>query len=211
MDFELILASASPRRRELLEQAGVAFRVHAVDVDEALEPDDLAQPAEAVKKLAERKAHAAVEQLLAAGYVGNMIVIGSDTMVALGSEVFGKPADRAAAEHMLRALSARTHQVHTGVSVWLVAAPPPETGEDIALAFRSFTDTSDVVFRAIGEDELTAYLATDEPYDKAGAYAIQGTAGVFVERVDGSIDTVIGLPVERLLREFPDIAQSRRG
>ena len=203
MEFEVILASASPRRRELLEQAGVVFRVHAVDADESLDADDLAQPAEAVKKLAERKAHAAVEQLLGGGYVGNMIVIGSDTMVALGSEVFGKPADRDQAERMLRTLSGRTHQVHTGVSVWLVSAP---ADEDISLGFRSFTDTSDVTFRAIGEDELAAYLATDEPYDKAGAYAIQGTAGAFVERVDGAIDTVIGLPVERLLREFPDIS-----
>ena len=208
MEFEVILASASPRRRELLEQAGVAFRVHAVDADETLEPDDLAQPTEAVKKLAERKAHAAVEQLLEAGYIGNMIVIGSDTMVALGSEVFGKPADRAQAERMLRTLSARTHQVHTGVSVWLVAAPAPETGEDISLAFRSFTDTSDVTFREIADDELAAYLATDEPYDKAGAYAIQGTAGAFVARVDGATDTVIGLPVGRLLREFPDIPRA---
>ena len=197
-----MLASASPRRRELLEQAGVAFRVHAVDVDEALEPDDLTQPAEAVKKLAERKAHAAVEQLLSDGYAGSMIVLGSDTMVALGSEVFGKPADRTEAEHMLRTLSGRTHQVHTGVSLWVVVAPPDQ---DISLAFRSFTDTSDVTFRAIEEAELAAYLATDEPYDKAGAYAVQGTAGAFVERIDGALDTVIGLPVERLLREFPDI------
>jgi len=202
MQFELILASASPRRRELLEQAGVAFRVHVVDVDETLEPDDLAQPAEAVKKLAERKAHAAVEQLLSDGYEGGMIVLGSDTMVALGSEVFGKPKDRNEAEYMLRTLSGRTHQVHTGVSVWMVHAP---AGEDISLGFRSFTDTSDVTFRAIEETELADYLATDEPYDKAGGYAVQGSAGVFIERVDGALDTVIGLPVERLLREFPDI------
>ena len=203
MEFEVILASASPRRRELLEQAGVTFRVHAVDVDETLEPDDLQQPAEAVKKLAERKAHAAVEQLLSAGYVGNMIVLGSDTMVALGSEVFGKPEDRDEAEHMLRTLSGRTHQVHTGVSVWMVAAP---ADQDISLGFRTFVDTSHVTFRPVEEDELAAYLATDEPYDKAGAYAIQGTAGAFVANVDGALDTVIGLPVERLLREFPDLA-----
>ena len=202
MQFEVVLASASPRRRELWEQAGVAFCVHAVDVDETLEPDDLAQPAEAVKKLAERKAHAAVEELLTDGYEGSMIVLGSDTMVALGSEVFGKPADRDQAEHMLRTLSGRTHQVHTGVSVWMVHAP---AGEDISLGFRSFTDTSDVTFRDVGEAELEAYLATNEPYDKAGAYAVQGTAGKFVARVDGALDTVIGLPVERLLREFPDI------
>lgn len=207
MEFELILASASPRRRELLEQAGVAFRVHAVDVDESLDADDLAQPAEAVKKLAERKARVAIEQLLTPDYVGSMIVLGSDTMVALGSQVFGKPGDRDEAEHMLRTLSGRTHQVHTGVSVWMVDAP---ADGDISLAFRTFVDTSHVSFRTITEDELASYLATDEPYDKAGAYAVQGTAGAFVEGIDGALDTVIGLPVERLLREFPDIPRISR-
>lgn len=207
MEFELILASASPRRRELLEQAGVAFRVHAVDVDESLDADDLAQPAEAVKKLAERKARAAVEQLLTPDYVGSMIVLGSDTMVALGSQVFGKPGNRDEAEYMLRTLSGRTHQVHTGVSVWMVDAP---ADGDISLAFRTFVDTSHVSFRTITEDELASYLATDEPYDKAGAYAVQGTAGAFVEDVDGALDTVIGLPVEQLLREFPDIPRISR-
>lgn len=207
MEFDLILASASPRRRELLEQAGVAFRVHAVDVDESLDADDLAQPAEAVKKLAERKARAAIEQLLTPDYVGSMIVLGSDTMVALGSQVFGKPGDRDEAEYMLRTLSGRTHQVHTGVSVWMVDAP---ADGDISLAFRTFVDTSHVSFRTITEDELASYLATDEPYDKAGAYAVQGTAGAFVEGIDGALDTVIGLPVERLLREFPDIPRISR-
>ena len=202
MQFELILASASPRRRELLERAGVTFSVHAVDVDETLDADDLAQPAEAVKKLAERKARAAVEQLLTPDYVGSMIVLGSDTMVALGNQVFGKPVDRDEAEYMLRTLSGRTHQVHTGVSVWMIDAP---ANGDISLGFRTFVDTSHVTFRTIAEEELASYLATDEPYDKAGAYAVQGTAGAYVENVDGALDTVIGLPVERLLREFPDI------
>ena len=202
MQFELILASASPRRRELLERAGVTFSVHAVDVDETLDADDLAQPAEAVKKLAERKARVAVEQLLTPDYVGSMIVLGSDTMVALGNQVFGKPVDRDEAEYMLRTLSGRTHQVHTGVSVWMIDAP---ANGDISLGFRTFVDTSHVTFRTIAEEELASYLATDEPYDKAGAYAVQGTAGAYVENVDGALDTVIGLPVERLLREFPDI------
>lgn len=207
MEFELILASASPRRRELLERAGVAFRVHAVDVDETLDADDWAQPAEAVKKLAERKARAAVEQLLTPDYAGSMIVLGSDTMVALGNQVYGKPATRDEAEHMLRTLSGRTHQVHTGVSVWMIDAP---ADGDISLGFRTFVDTSNVTFRTIGDAELAAYLATDEPYDKAGAYAVQGAAGTFVDEVEGALDTVIGLPVERILREFPDIPRISR-
>ena len=203
LTFDIVLASASPRRRELLEQAGVVFTVHATDVDETLDADQLAQPAEAVKTLAQRKAHAAVEELLNSGYTGALIVLGSDTMVALDDEVFGKPADPDDARRMLTALSGRTHQVHTGVSVWMVHAPAGES--DISLGFRTFVDTSNVTFRAIETEELEAYIATDEPYDKAGGYAVQGTAGTFVAHVDGALDTVIGLPVERLLREFPDL------
>lgn len=208
LTFDVVLASASPRRRELLEHAGVVFTIRPTDVDETLEPDQLANPAEAVKILAQRKAHAAVEELLGSGYEGAVIVIGSDTMVALGNSVFGKPADSDEARIMLNALSGRTHQVHTGVSVWMVHAPAGE--EDISLGFRTFVDTSDVTFRDIGAEELEAYIATDEPYDKAGGYAAQGAAGTFIEHVDGSLDTVIGLPVERLLHEFPDIKGGNR-
>ena len=202
MEVEIVLASASPRRRELLKQAGIEFSVHPTDVDESLEPDVLANPAEAVKKLAERKAHAAVEEILDRDYEGTLIVIGSDTMVALGNEVFGKPVDAADARRMLTALSGRTHQVHTGVSLWVIHAP---AGEDISLGLRTFVDTSNVTFRDIDADELEAYIATDEPYDKAGGYAVQGAAGTFVAHIDGAVDTVIGLPVERLLREYPDL------
>ena len=199
--FDVVLASASPRRRQLLEEAGVSFTVRVADVDESLDPDDWAQPSEAVKKLAQRKAHAVVEEMLNEGYVGMLAVLGSDTMVALDDQVFGKPADRAQAESMLRTLSGRTHQVHTGVSIWLVSAPAPEDG-DVSLGFRTFVDTSNVTFKSLDDVELEAYLDSDEPYDKAGAYAVQGAAGMFVSQVEGSLDTVIGLPVERLLREY---------
>lgn len=201
MGFEIVLASASPRRRELLEAAGVEFSVHAVDVDEALEPDDLADPAGAARKLAERKAHAAADQLLNGGKEGLFIVLGSDTMVALDAEVFGKPVDEADAWRMLRALSGNTHQVHTGVSLWAVSALP---GEDLGVAFRSFTDTTQVTFRSLSDEDIAAYIATGDPMDKAGSYGIQSGAGSFVDRIDGALDTVIGLPVKRLQREFPD-------
>ena len=202
LEFEVVLASASPRRRALLEEAGVPFRTLVTDVDESLEPDLVARPLEAVKKLAERKAHAAVERLLVDGYAGALIVLGSDTMVVLDDVIFGKPADAAEATHMLESLSGNTHQVHTAVSVWMVHAPAEG---DISLGYRTFVDTTDVTFRALTSDEIAAYVATGDPLDKAGAYGIQSGAGVFVDHIDGALDTVIGMPVERLLREIPDI------
>ena len=202
MDLDIVLASASPRRRELLEAAGVTFRVHAADADEALSPELAAEPIEAVKKLAERKAAAAVEQLVTPDYDGTLAVIGSDTMVVLRGEIFGKPYDAADAERMLHALSGCGHDVHTAVSVWLVNAP---AGEDVGLAYRTFVDTTYVYFRDLTDDEIAAYIATGEPFDKAGAYGIQGAAGAFVDHIEGTLDTVIGLPAERLLREFPEL------
>ena len=208
LQFEVVLASGSPRRRQLLEEAGVPFSVQVADVDETLEPDLVAQPTEAVKKLAERKAHAVVERLLVDGYEGALIVLGSDTMVALDNRIFGKPEDAADAKRMLESLSGRTHQVHTAVSVWMIHAPAPEEG-DISLGYRTFVDTTHVTFRELAEEDIAAYIASGDPFDKAGAYGIQSGAGVFVESIDGSLDTVIGFPVERLLREFPDIPRAR--
>ena len=203
MNLDIVLASASPRRRELLEKAGVAFRVHAVDADETLTPELAAEPVEAVKKLAERKAAAAVEQLVTPDYAGTLAVIGSDTMVVLRGQVFGKPCDAEEARRMLRALSGCGHDVHTAVSVWLVNAP---AGGDVGLAYRTFVDTTYVYFRDLTDEEIASYIATGEPFDKAGAYGIQGAAGAFVDHIEGALDTVIGLPAERLLREFPELA-----
>lgn len=199
--LEVVLASGSPRRRQLLEEAGVAFRVHAADADESLDPDLAANPPEAAKKLAERKAHAAVEELLADGFIGTMAVVASDTMVVLDGRIFGKPQDAEAARAMLRALSGRTHQVMTAVSVWMVHCGEGE--DDVGLAYRTFLDTTAVTFRLLDDAAIDAYIATGDPFDKAGAYGIQSGGGAFVEAVDGSLDTVIGLPVGRLLAEFP--------
>ena len=205
MEFDIVLASASPRRRELLERAGVEFRVHAVDADESIDERLLDQPEEAVKKLAERKAAAAVEQLVTPDYDGTLVVIGSDTMVVLRGEIFGKPVDAAEAERMLRALSGCGHDVHTAVSVWMVHAP---AGGEVSLAYRTFVDTTYVYFRDVSDDEIADYIATGEPFDKAGAYGIQGGAGAFVDHIEGSLDTVIGLPAKRLLEEFPELRKN---
>lgn len=203
--IDIVLASASPRRRQLLEEAGLEFRVHAVDADETLDDSLLDQPLEAVKKLAERKARAAVEELIDDEYDGTMVVIGSDTMVVLRGEIFGKPVDAADAERMLRALSGCGHDVNTAVSVWVVHAPK---GQDVGLFYRTFVDTTYVYFKDLTEEQVADYIASGDPFDKAGAYGIQSGAGAFVDHIEGSLDTVIGFPVERLRKEFPELFSS---
>ena len=199
---DIILASASPRRKQLLEDAGVAFSVHVSEVDETLDADLLADPAEAAKKLAERKAGAVVQEILASDYRGAAVVLGADTMVVLDGVIFGKPKSLSDATGMLRKLSGVTHEVLTAVSVWMVMAPEPEK---VSLGFRTFCDTSRVAFKDLTDDEIAAYLKCGESFDKAGAYAIQGNAAAFATLVEGELDTVIGLPVTRLSKEFPDI------
>ena len=202
--FEVILASNSPRRRDLLAEAGVKFTVHtpATPVDETLEPDLAAQPEEAAKKLAERKAGAVVQEVLAENYTGMLIVIGADTMVVLDGKIFGKPRSLSDAKRMLRELSGRTHEVITAVSVWMIAAPEVEK---ISLGFRTFADVSRVTFRDLTDGEIADYLRKGESFDKAGAYAIQGEGAALVDHYDGAWDTIVGLPAARLIREFPDL------
>lgn len=205
--FEVILASNSPRRRELLDAAGVKFTVRTpvTPVDESLEPDLAADPEEAAKKLAERKAGAVIQEVLSENYTGMLIVIGADTMVVLNDKIFGKPRSASDGKHMLRQLSGRTHEVITAVSVWMVAAP---NAEDVSLGFRTFADISRVTFRDLTDEEITEYLRKGESFDKAGAYAIQGEGAALVDHYDGSLDTIIGLPATRLIKEFPDLVNA---
>lgn len=157
------------------------------------------------EKLAERKAGAVVQEVLAEDYRGMAAILGADTMVVCGGEIFGKPRSLSDARRMLHRLSGTTHEVVTAVSVWLIAAPEPEK---VSMGFRTFADTTRVTFRELTDEDITEYLAQGESFDKAGAYAVQGAGAELVERIDGSLDTVIGLPVERLLREFPDLVGS---
>ncbi len=202
--FEVILASNSPRRRQLLEEAGVTFTVRTpvTPVDESLEPDLAANPEEAAKKLAERKAGAVIQEVLCENYTGMLIVIGADTMVVLDGKIFGKPRSASDGKHMLRQLSGRTHEVITAVSVWMVAAP---NAEDVSLGFRTFADISRVTFRDLTDEEITDYLRKGESFDKAGAYAIQGEVAALADRDGGSWSTIVGPPAERLIQEFPDL------
>ena len=206
LPFRVILASASPRRRQLLEEAGINFTIHVSEVDETLEPDLLADPPEAAKKLAERKAGAVVQSVLAdPNITGMFMILGADTMVVKDADIFGKPKNLSDAKHMLRELSGSTHQVHTAVSIWMVAAPEPEK---VSLGFRTFVDTSHVTFKELTDEQIADYLRKGESFDKAGAYAIQGEGAALVESYEGALDSIIGLPVQRLLKEFPDLAFS---
>lgn len=208
--INIILASKSPRRKQLLEEAGVHFAVFtgSTEVDETLEPDLLADPEEAVKKLAERKAGAVVQEVLALNPVGLGIVIGADTMVVLDGEMLGKPYSADHAREMLRKLSGRTHQVITGVSIWmLLLNETEEKGGDgnVSIGFRTFTETSQVTFKELTDEDINAYVATGETIDKAGAYGIQGKGAALVEKYEGDYNNIVGLPVDKLLKSFPDL------
>lgn len=178
----IILASQSPRRRELLQKMGVTdFRTMSLDVDESY-PAGLS-PEETVAHIARKKSDAA-----AALVAPDDLVITADTMVFLDSDRLGKPKDEHDALRMLTELSGRCHTVCTGVSV-----RRSETVE-------TFTVSTAVYFRTCSQDELTGYIATGEPMDKAGAYGIQGLGSLFVEKIDGDFYNVMGLPIERLGR-----------
>jgi septum formation protein len=181
----LVLASASPRRRELLAILGLPFEVLASEVDESLPSGEA--PECSVARLAVAKAEAGAERR------PDALVLGADTLVVLDGFVFGKPRDAAQARSMLRGLSGRTHRVWTGIAVAGAGTP---TLERVVGA--------EVTFRAISDQEIEAYVATGEPLDKAGAYAIQGRASAFVTELRGELSTVVGLPMSatiELLRE----------
>lgn len=208
--INVILASKSPRRKQLLEEAGVKFVVYigTSEVDESLEPDMKNDPKEAVKKLAERKAGAVVQDILAQNPAGMGIVIGADTTVVLDGEMLGKPYSADHAREMLGKLSGRTHEVITGVSVWMIMLnESEEKGGDgnVSLGFRSFTESSFVTFKELTPEVINAYVATGETIDKAGAYGIQGKGAELVEKYEGDYNNIVGLPVDTLLKNFPDL------
>ena len=190
----LILASRSPRRIELLRRLGLSFETDAPDVDERC----VLPAPDAVRHLSFLKASAAAK------LHPDCFVLGADTLVSFMGESLGKPKDRDDAIRMLRLLSGRTHQVYTGVTV---IAPSGEAFTDC--------DRTDVTFACISDDEILSYVSSGEPMDKAGAYALQGRAGLWAERLEGSDTSVIGLPlylVRRLLTQasFPLLSELGR-
>jgi septum formation protein len=177
----LILASASPRRRDLLAGAGVSFTVAAADINESWREGET--PKAHCLRLAQGKA------LVVAEKNPDALVLGADTIVVLDGEILGKPKDAAHARWMLEKLSGRTHQVLTGVA--LATEDKLRDG---------FVSTSAVVFHLLTPAQIEWYLASDEPWDKAGAYAAQGKGAALIEKIDGDFYTVVGLPLAATLR-----------
>ena len=179
----LVLASASPRRKELLEQAGYNLIILPADVDETL-PDGIS-PEDAVKYLANKKAEACAKFILKEKpELTDLPIVAADTVV-YKDEIMGKPMDRQDAKRMIQTIRGTFHHVATGVAIIL----PASGKKDV------FCDATKVYCKDLSDDDVEAYLDTDEPYDKAGAYAIQGIFGKYIERFEGRYDTVVGLPV----------------
>ena len=182
-DLKVVLASASPRRKELLSLIFNEYDICPADCDETLPEGIKAQ--EAVEHLSLIKNKAALR------ICGKeSLVISADTVVAVDGEILGKPVDKDDARRMITLLSGRAHQVFTGVTLSL-------NGE-----FKTFSEKTDVVFYELTEEEIESYISSSEPYDKAGSYGIQGKAGLLVKSVNGDYYNVVGLPVARLKREI---------
>jgi septum formation protein len=180
----LVLASRSPRRSEILRQAGIPFTVRVADVDETPLPGE--SPEDYVRRVAESKAVAVPARAVET-------VLGADTTVVVGGEMLGKPADEADAARMLTLLAGQRHQVMTGICL--------KRDSDVV---RDHTVT-DVWFTPISGRDIEAYVASGEPLDKAGAYAIQGLASKFIERIDGCYFNVVGLPVALVWRRLREL------
>ncbi len=175
MSTQIILASASPRRKELLDQIKVSYQVHPVDLDETPLPNE--KPLEYVQRLAAEKSAACVTRLKT-----DLPVLAADTAVVLGDIIMGKPKDQADAVAMLSQLSGKTHQVYSAISL-----RGYEHNQAVSI--------TEVTFRHLTRQEILAYWLTGEPLDKAGSYAIQGRGGMFVESIVGSFSGVVGLPL----------------
>lgn len=180
--MSLILASASPRRREILQTAGLHFTVRVSDAEEVIAPGT--PPQDAVQQLAAQKAAAAAKDC------PGDTVIGADTVVTLDGGILGKPRDKEDAARMLRQLSGKTHEVYTGVCI--LHAGNTQT----------FYECTRVTFYPLTEEEIQAYVATGEPMDKAGAYGIQGRGCTLVQSIEGDYFNVVGLPVAALVRRL---------
>jgi len=182
---KLILASKSPRRKEILEKCGIPFEIDAAEIDETLRSS--LSLTDAIMELSVRKASAVLERH------PDAVVLGSDTIVVIDNRVLGKPHDRNDARSMLEELSGRTHQVITGLA--LVSGKKTYTGVSV----------SHVSFAKLSEDEITEYLSSGEADDKAGAYGIQGLAGRFITNIDGDYYAIMGLPLSMVYQELKNL------
>ena len=197
---KIILASGSPRRKELLSQIGLSFTVRVSEADEHTEET---KPEKLVCILSERKALAVWDELTEEEKKES-ILIGADTVVAVDDRILGKPADETEAFQMIKLLQGRSHQVYTGVTILRQGdlQPLEEGTSTCSIQKKQFFEKTDVLVYPMSEDEITAYVKTGEPLDKAGAYGIQGSFAAYIQGINGDYSNVVGLPVGRLYHEL---------
>ncbi len=191
---KIILASASPRRRELLEQGGIPFIVIPSQAEEKITTE---QPGQAVEELSYLKCSDIYEKSL-----GDVLVIGADTVVASEGKILGKPSSQKDAVKMLQSLQGREHEVYTGVTI--MAREGNENRK------KTFHEKTKVVFYPMSDEEIRSYVNTGEPMDKAGAYGIQGKSAVFIKEISGDYNNVVGLPLARLYQELKNMGIESR-
>lgn len=199
--MKIYLASASPRRRELLEQIGLKF---AVMVSNVQEKTTASEPARVVEALSEQKARAVLGELERENREEEILIIGADTVVAVEGRILGKPADREAAAEMLTTLAGRSHQVFTGVTLIYRSF----SGQ---LQSKVFHEVTEVSFYPMNEKEIDCYLSTGDCMDKAGAYGIQGFCARYIRGIKGDYNNVVGLPVGRLYQEIKEWLEKEGG
>lgn len=183
--MDIILASGSPRRSELMKQVGFDFKVSTCNTDESY--NDGMTPAEIVMELSLRKADAVFDKEMPEN---DTVVVAADTIVTIDNEILGKPKDRNDAIRMLSELSKKKHQVYTGVTLYYYVGG--------RVFIENFADCADVYFRQLSQDTITSYVDSWEPMDKAGAYGIQGLGAILVDKIDGDYYTIVGLPIAKV-------------
>ena len=189
--MKIYLASASPRRKELLKQVGISFKVVPSTVEEKVTKE---KPDEVVEELSYQKAVDVCGKLVEEGKE-DFVVIGADTVVSAWGKILGKPSDKADAARMLKELQGGSHQVYTGVTLaWKY--------KDMEPMYATFSECTDVTMYAMTDEEIQRYVDSGEPMDKAGAYAVQGGAAAYIKSIRGEYSNVVGLPVGRLFQEM---------
>ncbi|MCR5515245.1 MAG: Maf family protein [Lachnospira sp.] len=194
--MRIILASASPRRKELLEQVGIKFEIITSQASEDIE---LMPPYDYVKELSRRKARAVFDMLKERGEdLSDCVIIGADTVVYHKGEILTKPKDKEDARRMIKGLSDNAHQVYTGVCLIKTSG----VGDKVEAKEISFSEKTEVLVYPLTDESVEAYISTKEPYDKAGAYGIQGLFAAYIKAIEGDYNNVVGLPVARICLEL---------
>lgn len=188
---KFVLASGSPRRKELLEQLGLEFEISSAHGEECITKT---KPSDIVEELSQQKANEVADRFRERYKNDTCVIIGADTIVAFSDEIMGKPRDKEDAVRMLIQLADNTHQVYTGVTLVIL-----KDGDRKAVTFHEKTD---VHMYPMTEAQIQSYVATGEPMDKAGAYAIQGKCAAYIKGINGEYNNVVGLPVARLMQEL---------